>query len=137
MKRFIIVALLMLLTALITTVVVWYVLVGKLQTQNDMFLPENSAPTVPENSPQEIQVAEEEPTAQNEEEGGIYLRDLPLTPSQRSMLETAGIDVETFVITEAMIACAKEKLGEARFNEIIAGAAPSFLEGTSLLSCIR
>ena len=67
---------------------------------------------------------------------GIPLRDLPLSDSQKSVLGTIGVDVDSFVITPAMQACAAEKLGNERMAEIIAGAAPTTLETTKLLPCL-
>jgi hypothetical protein len=67
---------------------------------------------------------------------GIPLRDLPLNDSQRSALDTMGIDVETFVITPEIQACAAAKLGDARMSEIVAGGAPSLIETTKLISCL-
>lgn len=66
----------------------------------------------------------------------IPLRTLPLSDSQRSLIETAGIDVDTYVITPDSIECAKSKLGTARFNEIVAGSQPGVIEASKLLSCI-
>lgn len=68
--------------------------------------------------------------------GDVPLRTLPLTAEQRSLLGTFGIDYDTFVITEEMQTCARDRLGEARFAEIIAGSAPSSLEGVSLIRCL-
>lgn len=67
---------------------------------------------------------------------GIPLRSLPLSDAQADVLGKVGVDVDTFVITPAMQACAEEKLGTARMNEIIAGAAPSTLETAKLLPCL-
>lgn len=67
---------------------------------------------------------------------GIPLRDMPLSDGQRSVVETLGVDVETFTITPEMQACAEEALGPARMQEIIAGDAPSFIETTKLVGCL-
>lgn len=66
----------------------------------------------------------------------IPLRDLPISDSQQKVLETVGVDVDTFVITPAMQNCAVEKLGAKRMVELIAGAAPTALETAKLLPCI-
>lgn len=67
---------------------------------------------------------------------GIPLRDLQLSDSQRSVLDTMGIDVETFVITPEIQACAAAKLGDTRMSEIVAGGAPTVIETTKLISCL-
>lgn len=69
--------------------------------------------------------------------GSIPLKDVPLSDSQRETLETAGIDTEEFVITEAMIACAEGKLGVERVAEIVGGAKPSYLEMAKLSLCVK
>jgi hypothetical protein len=58
-----------------------------------------------------------------------------LTPNQKKMLESFGIDTTSLTVTAQMISCAQEKLGKTRLEEIMAGATPSFLEGASLFGC--
>lgn len=70
-------------------------------------------------------------------EGGIKLSSLALGESQKKALETAGINIETFVVTETMLACSVEKLGDARSSKIFAGDSPSLLEIGKLLPCLR
>lgn len=70
------------------------------------------------------------------EEGSVPLRDLPMSDSQKNIVETMGIDVETYVITPEAIDCVKEKLGEDRVDEIINGAAPSVWESTKMFPCL-
>ncbi len=60
-----------------------------------------------------------------------------LTPSQRQLLESLGIDADNVTITPEMVACAEAKLGAARIEEIKNGATPSFTEGASLVACYR
>lgn len=67
---------------------------------------------------------------------GIPLRTLPLSDSQRSTIESFGIEVETFVITPSMVSCVESRVGSDRFAEIIAGAEPSFLEITRMATCL-
>jgi hypothetical protein len=66
----------------------------------------------------------------------IKLSSLTLQDSQRKALETAGINVESFVITKAMIECGVEKLGERRASEIFAGDTPSLIETGKLVPCL-
>lgn len=60
-----------------------------------------------------------------------------LSPEQRKLLETFGIEADSIEVTADMIACAKEKVGEARFEEILSGDTPSFFEGLSLAACYQ
>ncbi len=69
-------------------------------------------------------------------EGGIKLSSLTLGDNQKKALETAGINIDTFVVTESMIACSVAKLGDTRATEIFAGATPSLLEIGKLLPCL-
>ncbi len=69
-------------------------------------------------------------------EGGIPLSSLPLTDSQKSALGNVGIDVNTFVLTQPMLECGAEKIGNDRIEAIVGGAAPSFMETTQMLPCL-
>lgn len=60
-----------------------------------------------------------------------------LSPGQRRLMETFGIDADNVEITPAMIACAEAKLGVDRVAEIRSGATPSFTEGLSLATCYK
>ena len=66
---------------------------------------------------------------------GIPVSELPISDNQQKVLDTVGIDTESMVITPEMIECAKEELGEGRYNEVIGGAAPSPLEALALMKC--
>lgn len=66
----------------------------------------------------------------------IPLRDLSISDTQQEMLESVGIEVDTFVITPAMQDCAVKKLSVARVAEIVAGATPSALEIARLVPCL-
>lgn len=127
MKKFLIISGSLLLGAIIATVFVfWYVTAELPASSSTAVEVETSQTQVDEN---EI----EDPVVVSE---GIPLRNLPLGDGQKSVLDTVGVEVETFVITPAMQTCALEKLGEARMSEIIAGEAPSLLETTRLLPCL-
>ncbi|MBP6924193.1 MAG: hypothetical protein KBC62_02045 [Candidatus Pacebacteria bacterium] len=69
-------------------------------------------------------------------DGGVPLSSLPLTESHKKALRAVDIDVETFVLTEAMITCAGGKIGDERIVEIIEGSAPSVFEITKLIPCL-
>lgn len=60
-----------------------------------------------------------------------------LTPAQRQMLASFGIDPNTITITPQMIACAEASLGASRIEEIKQGATPSFGEGMKLVACYK
>lgn len=60
-----------------------------------------------------------------------------LTPEQRKLLGTFGIDADALVVTADMITCAETKIGKARLDEIFAGATPTFFEGVDLFSCYQ
>ena len=68
---------------------------------------------------------------------GIKLSSLALGDSQKEALESVGINVEAFVITETMISCGVGKLGDGRATEIFAGATPTLIEIGTLLPCLR
>ncbi len=68
---------------------------------------------------------------------GIPLSSIPLSDTQKSALSTAGINVETFVITDGMAVCVEAKLGIERTYEIFEGDAPGILEGLSILGCAK
>lgn len=68
--------------------------------------------------------------------GGVPLSSLPLTDQQKNALKGVGIDVSTFVLTEAMLACGAEKIGGDRIEAIRGGGAPTFMETTQLLPCL-
>lgn len=59
-----------------------------------------------------------------------------ISPTQRTLLKTIGIEGDSYTLTEASIACAKEKLGEERLIEIVDGATPGPLEMVALGGCI-
>lgn len=60
-----------------------------------------------------------------------------LTDGQKRLLGLLGVDADNLVVTPAMEACANAKVGEARMQEIIAGATPSLGEGADLLACYK
>jgi len=67
--------------------------------------------------------------------GATTVNTSQLTPGQRQLLETLGVDTENLTITPEMVACAEAKVGAARVAEIQNGATPTFMEGASLMAC--
>lgn len=99
------------------------------ETLSETEVTENEPETTP--GTVSVETKKEEPI----ETVSIKGSDLP--EGQRKLLETLGIDVDTFVVTPQMIACAEEKVGKERLDEIVDGATPSFLEGVSLFNCYK
>lgn len=60
-----------------------------------------------------------------------------LTEGQQELLEKFGLDEAEITITPKMAACAEEKLGTERIQEITAGASPTPFEVLRLAPCIR
>lgn len=97
---------------------------------------QNTEGTVETNEPDRTTDASGAEAESYELQKPIPLRDLPLSDSQKKTAATFGIDVETFVITPAMLGCAEGKLGGARLEAIIGGSSPSFTESLSLMGCL-
>ncbi len=130
MKKFFIVSIVLLLIAILLAVGVFFYLSFNLKQSQ---IPVSATQTESEVVNDSVEGKEVLSTPPPE---GIPLRNLPIGESQQAVLDTVGVDVETFVITPEMQVCAGEKLGEARMAEIIAGAAPTLYETTKLLSCL-
>lgn len=145
MKKNLFIAILLLLVALLATVTVWLLLQKEYSTQyNDGNRNDEAKVETQETTTVETDSVTEEPQTESASSNTnvtlvepIPLRNLPLSDTQRSLIETAGIDVETFVISPEMVTCAENTLGSERFSAIVEGDSPSFLEGTRLLGCIR
>lgn len=60
-----------------------------------------------------------------------------LSPTQQKIVESLGYTQDSFTITTEMIVCAKDAVGEVRYNEIIGGAAPTPLESMKLFPCFK
>ena len=78
----------------------------------------------------------ETPIANTVPAQGIQLDTSAVSDSQKAVAEKVGIDLDAVVITPEMVSCAEQKLGSARVQEIMAGAAPTTLESISLLGCL-
>lgn len=146
MNRFLIAALLLLLVAL-SMVVGAFLYVQFLLVADTPTATEGGVEVVPGDDPVEEAVSdpgvidgvESSPAAATPRvvrDSSIPLSSLPLSDTQKSLLGTAGIDYDTFIITPEMIVCAQEKLGAARFDAIVDGSSPSALETMSLLGCL-
>lgn len=60
-----------------------------------------------------------------------------LSPTQQKIVESLGYTQDSFTITAEMIVCAKDAVGEVRYDEITSGAAPTPLESIKLLPCFK
>jgi hypothetical protein len=130
MKKYLLIAIGLMMFALVCAIIL-FLLVSRTNAPGDSWLP---------NSNQTPQSTDTESAATSKSEdkgGGIPLSDVPLSDSQKETLEKAGVDTEEFVITEPMIDCAEEKLGDVRVAEIVAGAPPSYLEIAKLSLCLK
>lgn len=142
MKAFLISSLILLALALVFVVLVFLYVNFSLEPANTTVAPESA--TSSESSTAATATSETDLDTQQEEASstpsvpreGVPLDSLALTEGQREAIALVGIDVETFVITPEMQVCAEEALGAERLNEIIAGAAPTFMETTRLLPCL-
>lgn len=96
-----------------------------------------TASSVPESQPtgEASTTPEASPTVSAKD--GIPLSSLPLSDSQQEALRNVNIDPETFIITPEMQACAQDAMGQERYNAMLDGAAPTFLESMSLLRCVQ
>ena len=70
-------------------------------------------------------------------EGSTKVNTSSLSEGQKTMLRALGVDVDTLVVTPAMIACAETSVGTARALEIKNGATPSMIEGAKLVACYK
>lgn len=82
-------------------------------------------------------VEESEATQETTPEEPLVVDTNTLSPEQKKLLETFGINTNSIEVTADMIICAKAKVGEARFEEILSGSTPTFFEGLSLASCYQ
>ena len=131
MKKFLIASLILLLVALLISIAAFFYVSAQLQ-KSQLSVQTGTAETATTTNANGGGTNE---TTQDSTEG-IPLRDVPLSDSQRSVLETVGVDSETFVITAAMQECVEVKLGTIRMQEIIAGDAPTTMETIKLLPCL-
>ncbi len=149
MKRFLIIScsLMVLVLALAVAAFVYVQMAlapeDSVEVSEDGVLPSASNTTVPRDTePVSVNESVEETAPEPTEattpvlSEPIPLSSLPLSDTQKDLLRGAGIDPETFVITPEMVICAEDRLGAARFAEIVAGDAPGPTEVFSLLRCL-
>ncbi len=137
-KIFLVVVTVLLVVAVMLGVYVWYS-VQKLssETQGYKDAQEKSQETSNQGGAkiEEITIVPDSEMPTNEEVIEIHTADL--TESQQKTLQAFGLEGDSFLITEDMITCAKDAVGEERYEEILNGAAPSPLESMKLLPCMN
>lgn len=67
---------------------------------------------------------------------GVAVASLSLSDEQKETIASLGFDPDTLVISEAMITCAREKLGESRYQALLAGAEPNIIELLKIAPCV-
>lgn len=82
-------------------------------------------------------VEQSEATQETTPEEPLVVNTNTLSPEQKKLLETFGINTDSIEVTAEMVVCAKAKVGEVRFEEILSGSTPTFFEGLSLASCYQ
>lgn len=131
-----------------TAAVFWYVQTALLVPtserveQGELGMPEPGAatatpPAVGTSSPESRATSTAASDLTDDGTEPIPLSEVELTPQQRALAESLGIDPESFVIRPAMIECARVTLGDERFAEIQSGDSPGPLETARLLPCLR
>ena len=68
------------------------------------------------------------------------ITDIPsveLSPTQKNIADTFGINTENVQITPAMVLCAEAKIGVLRVTEIKNGSIPSLKESLALAGCYK
>lgn len=131
MKKFLVASFVLLLLALVATVVA-FVWISQTFPQVD----DVRNPTLATDETTEASDVTTEPTSTSTDFAPVPLKSVPLSAAQQQTLEFVGVDVETFVITSAMQACASTKLEADRIAEITAGDAPSAVEVLRLTPCL-
>lgn len=150
MRRFILAGVVGMVLVLGVVVVVWWYLQQELFVPQPSSLEIGSSPLSPESnlvssSTAPVPVAatatstdDAPPTSMSSDtlEGGVAVRDLPLTPEQQQVAESLGFDTTQMVLSPTLVACARDTLGESRYQAIIAGDTPTFFETARLLPCV-
>lgn len=138
MKRYLFITFGFLVFSLILTIVVYWWIFLQMSPTDSVYDSDSSQIKENHSSSSESQITDKDNigTTSTLFVMDIPLRDIPLGETQKSILDKVGVDIDTFVITPAMQACASEKLGEGRMAEIIAGDAPTVVETARLSLCL-
>ena len=126
MKIFLIVVSILLVLALGAVGYVWF-LIQELETAPTPTAEQTVDDTQPASSPSSTETLNEP----------IVIQRSDIPESQQQVLDSFGLDGESYTITPAMVSCAEDAVGKVRFNEIVGGAAPTTLESLKLLPCLK
>jgi hypothetical protein len=142
MKRFLVTSALLFLGAIVAVAVVFFIIMfsGISLKEKTAAVLENAVETggaVVEKEVTEVADSVASSTTAVTESTTYALKDFALSETEKDLLTAAGIDPETFIITEAMVACVKQKVGQERFDAIVAGDTPGFLEMTRVIPCLQ
>ena len=131
LKTFILVGLAFMLGAALASGYVWHMV----QTELKSVDPADDSTQV---EPEQVQQTETShgSVAETIPEEGIPVSTDSLTETQKSLLNTVGVDTDSFVLTPEMVQCAEDALGNERVLEIMEGATPSVLEAMKLTPCL-
>lgn len=130
--------------ALVSVVLVWWYLqqsivsTGESVTSGTTTTPVVGADgedTTPVGSESDSSTVPSDPGVTGEDQP-IPVADLPLTTEQRQLAESLGLDVNQMTLSPELISCAREKLGESRYQAILTGDTPGVLETARLLPCL-
>ena len=123
--------------ALVAVVLVWLQLQSFWQNQQAVSLSadlsDNIEPTASATGELSSTSVAAETQAINE---GTPLRDLSLTKEQQALVESFGFDVDTMIVNQTVIDCARETLGESRYQQILAGDILGVLEAARIVPCL-
>lgn len=137
MRWFILIGIGFLLGAIIASGGVWYAVQNILQSSDDATKEAIEAESTASeynatNTPETLHGS----IAEESDPVDTPVANTVLTEKQRALIESFGVDVESFVLTPEMQRCATEALGESRMAEIVAGATPSLMEAAKLAGCL-
>ncbi len=121
--------------ALIAGIVVWYLYQDLARTERELYVEVNDTADPPETTPSVAETASATPSS-GVEAPRVITAD-SLSEEQRALLASFGLEGASVTITDAMLTCANESIGEKRLGEIVNGSAPSPLEAMKLLPCLK
>lgn len=131
MKKFLILSGIFLLGAIIAVVAVYAMITYYLSSGMSQ-QPQSSATDVTNEAPTNGTT-----TLDSVPENGIPFSSVKLSDQQKTVVNTLGINPDSFVITKEMLACAIEKIGQERVTDITTGSAPTVVETAKLVPCLK
>ena len=133
-KIYLIVVTVLLIVALSVGVYVWYLVQNfKQQAVADVHTVRNE-----DRSAEQLPEADSGVSgAGTSEEKPVVIDTTKLSPSQQKAFETFGYTEEKVTVPTALIACAKNAVGQDRFDAIVGGSTPTPSESITLLPCMK